>query len=93
MSELLAAVYRGDQARVDELLAEKPTLDIFEVDGATGATDFGPIAAAIENGSGGGVPASQFMTAGTIIATPVAQISRPTTNSTGRRSSMRTHQR
>ena len=30
MSELLAAVYRGDQARVDELLAEEPTLDIFE---------------------------------------------------------------
>jgi hypothetical protein len=48
-------------------------------------------AAAIENGSGGGVPASQFMVAGTTMATPIAQISRPTTNSTGRRSSMRTH--
>lgn len=30
MSELLAAVYRGDQARVDELLAQGPELDIFE---------------------------------------------------------------
>jgi uncharacterized protein len=30
MSELLAAVYRGDQARVDELLAAEPVLDIFE---------------------------------------------------------------
>ena len=30
MSELLAAVYRGDQARVDELLAAAPELDIFE---------------------------------------------------------------
>jgi len=30
LSELLAAVYRGDQARVDELLAAVPELDIFE---------------------------------------------------------------
>ena len=30
MSDLLAAVYRGDQARVEELLAEEPTLDVFE---------------------------------------------------------------
>jgi ankyrin repeat protein len=30
MSELLQAVYRGDQARVDELLAADPPLDVFE---------------------------------------------------------------
>jgi ankyrin repeat protein len=30
MSELLQAVYRGDQARVDELLAAEPELDVFE---------------------------------------------------------------
>jgi len=30
MSELLQAVYTGDRARVDELLAEGPELDIFE---------------------------------------------------------------
>ena len=30
MSELLAAVYRGDRARVDELLSSSPALDIFE---------------------------------------------------------------
>ena len=30
MSELLQAVYQGDQARVDELLAESPELDVFE---------------------------------------------------------------
>jgi ankyrin repeat protein len=30
MSELLQAVYRGDQASVDELLAEDPQLDVFE---------------------------------------------------------------
>ena len=29
MSELLQAVYRGDQQKVDELLAEHPELDIF----------------------------------------------------------------
>jgi ankyrin repeat protein len=30
LSELLAAVYGGDQARVDELLAGKPELNVFE---------------------------------------------------------------
>ena len=30
MSELIAAVYSGDQARVDELLADDPELDVFE---------------------------------------------------------------
>jgi len=30
MSELLQAIYRGDQARVEELLAEGPELDVFE---------------------------------------------------------------
>jgi uncharacterized protein len=30
MSELLQAVYRGDQVRVDELLAAEPELDVFE---------------------------------------------------------------
>ncbi len=30
MSEILAAVYRGDQPRVDELLAEGTELDVFE---------------------------------------------------------------
>lgn len=30
MSELLEAVYRGDQARIEEILATGPTLDIFE---------------------------------------------------------------
>jgi uncharacterized protein len=30
LSELLAAVYRGDQTRVDELLAGDPELDVFE---------------------------------------------------------------
>jgi len=30
MSDLLEAVYRGDQAAVDELLAEEPKLDVFE---------------------------------------------------------------
>src|SRR6266545_2964816 len=30
MSELLQAVYRGDQARVDELLAAGSPLDVFE---------------------------------------------------------------
>jgi ankyrin repeat protein len=30
MSELLQAVYRGDRARVDELLAAEPQLDVFE---------------------------------------------------------------
>jgi uncharacterized protein len=30
LSELLQAVYRGDQARADELLAANPTLDVFE---------------------------------------------------------------
>lgn len=30
MSELLQAVYRGDQPRVDELLAQDPELDVFE---------------------------------------------------------------
>jgi uncharacterized protein len=30
LSDLLAAVYRGDQARVEKLLAGEPTLDVFE---------------------------------------------------------------
>ena len=30
MSELLSALYRGDRARVDELLAEDPELNVFE---------------------------------------------------------------
>jgi ankyrin repeat protein len=30
MSELLDAIYRGDQARVDELLGGDPELDVFE---------------------------------------------------------------
>jgi uncharacterized protein len=30
MSELLQAVYRGDEARVDELLSSDPELDVFE---------------------------------------------------------------
>jgi uncharacterized protein len=30
MSELLQAIYRGDQARADELLADDPELDVFE---------------------------------------------------------------
>ena len=33
MSELLQAVYRGDQARADELLAANPELDVFEAAG------------------------------------------------------------
>jgi ankyrin repeat protein len=37
-SELLDAVYRGDQARVDELLAAEPELDVFEA-AATGGTE------------------------------------------------------
>jgi uncharacterized protein len=38
MSELLQAVYRGDQSRVDELLAADPELDVFEA-AAVGRTD------------------------------------------------------
>ena len=38
MSELLQAVYRGDRARVDELLAGEPELDVFEA-AAVGRTD------------------------------------------------------
>jgi uncharacterized protein len=38
MSELLQAIYRGDQARVDELLAANPELDVFEAS-AVGRTD------------------------------------------------------
>jgi ankyrin repeat protein len=38
MSELLQAIYRGDQARVDELLAGEPELDVFEAS-AVGRTD------------------------------------------------------
>ncbi|MGH3012324.1 MAG: ankyrin repeat domain-containing protein [Gaiellaceae bacterium] len=38
MSELLAAVYRGDQARVEQLLAEEPALDVFEA-AAVGRTE------------------------------------------------------
>ena len=30
VSELMSAIYQRDQARVDELLAEAPTLDLFE---------------------------------------------------------------
>jgi ankyrin repeat protein len=38
MAELLEAVYRGDQARVEELLAADPELDVFEA-AAVGRTD------------------------------------------------------
>jgi len=38
MSELLRAVYQGNQARVDELLAASPDLDVFEAS-AVGRTD------------------------------------------------------
>jgi uncharacterized protein len=38
MSELLQAIYRGDRARADELLAGKPELDVFEAS-AVGRTD------------------------------------------------------
>jgi ankyrin repeat protein len=38
MSELLQAIYRGDQARVDELLAGDPELDVFEA-AAVGRTE------------------------------------------------------
>ena len=38
MSELLPAMYRGDRARVDELLAEDPDLNVFEA-AALGRTD------------------------------------------------------
>jgi uncharacterized protein len=38
LSELLAAVYRGDRARIDEILASGPALDIFEA-AAVGRTD------------------------------------------------------
>ena len=38
MSELLQAVYRGDEKRVGELLAEDPELDVFEA-AAVGRTD------------------------------------------------------
>ena len=38
MSELLRAVYRGDQARADELLAAEPELDVFEA-AAVGTTE------------------------------------------------------
>lgn len=38
MSELLAAVYRGDEARVEEILAAGPELDIFEA-AAVGRSD------------------------------------------------------
>jgi uncharacterized protein len=38
MSELLQAVYRGDQARVDELLSADPELDVFEA-AAVGKTE------------------------------------------------------
>src|SRR6187397_2516574 len=38
MSELLQAVYRGDQARADELMAESPDLDVFEA-AAVGRAD------------------------------------------------------
>jgi uncharacterized protein len=33
MSELLQAVYRGDQGRVQEILADEPELDVFEAAG------------------------------------------------------------
>ena len=38
MSELLQAIYHGDQARADELLAAGPELDVFEA-AAVGRTD------------------------------------------------------
>jgi ankyrin repeat protein len=38
MSELLQAIYTGDQARADELLAANPELDVFEA-AAVGRTD------------------------------------------------------
>jgi uncharacterized protein len=38
MSELLQAIYRGDQARADELLAANPELDVFEA-AAVGKTE------------------------------------------------------
>jgi uncharacterized protein len=38
MSELLQAIYRGDQARAEELLAADPELDVFEA-AAVGRTD------------------------------------------------------
>jgi uncharacterized protein len=38
MSELLQAIYTGDQARADELLAADPELDVFEA-AAVGRTD------------------------------------------------------
>ncbi|HMJ01114.1 MAG TPA: ankyrin repeat domain-containing protein [Gaiellaceae bacterium] len=38
MSELLDAIYRGDQARAEELLAADPELDVFEA-AASGRTD------------------------------------------------------
>ena len=38
MSELLQAVYRGDEKRVEELLAGDPELDVFEA-AAVGRTD------------------------------------------------------
>jgi ankyrin repeat protein len=38
MSELLEAIYRGDQARADELLASEPELDVFEA-AAVGKTE------------------------------------------------------
>lgn len=38
MSELLQAVYRGDQKKAEELLAQNPELDIFEA-AAVGDTD------------------------------------------------------
>ena len=38
MSELLQAIYRGDQARADQLLARDPELDVFEA-AAVGRVD------------------------------------------------------
>jgi ankyrin repeat protein len=38
VSDLLQAVYTGDQARVEELLADEPELDVFEA-AAVGKTD------------------------------------------------------
>jgi uncharacterized protein len=38
MSELLQAIYRGDQARADEILAGDPGLDVFEA-AAVGRTE------------------------------------------------------
>jgi uncharacterized protein len=38
MSDLLEALYRGDRARVDEMLASTPELDVFEA-AALGRTD------------------------------------------------------